>query len=919
MFKKRGNLKYLYREVSSYTMSKILQITNLRNTMKIKNFIIIFLLLFIVTQLNLFAQAPLINPSIQLIFETAFSTPFQSGKPWQNLSEQTVKNEIVNKVTTAYAPYNIPVSLVTGNIIAYIGRTSSNSDLLGKAISGIGSYYNACITTDTGGIAYCEIYSNNFLVSELKGNNATATRIAEAIASTVIHELGHLFNLYHAYTYNSFDPTISGALDAGGYPKESLQLPIGCKTDPNSDKHFMATNISMQKIIEEVKSFSVNSDQALRFVQYAGGTVSQSMVWGVPNGYFYLKNDISINSGKTFIAAGNSVPLDPQLNPPIVPNVLHLNNRKIRVTNPSSGGKIQIFSTGSISPNQINLRHGSNTTGIFLIFNDAFTAATVGETIVVLSGTHTFSSAITIPTGIGLESKSGATMNFNSGLTVNGTLSPTGGTFNFGNGTGLVVNGTTNCQNTLFTGSYNWAGIVLNSSATFISNTIRYAITGLTLTASTYLQGNNIHDCGTGLHISNTSISLPNGNSIQNNNGTNRNGTGVLFSGYSQGLFFPHNKIINNDLNISIQSNAHPDFGVYTGINDQGRNSIYGGYPYDIRSQYTGTISAQCNWWGGYPIYPPYLPYLDVTTLYGSINTDYALTSNPNSSIGIIEENHKTRETSLQKSSIVVVESIEGIKEFDEARALLQDKLKEKEGEKILLNILNKYPDKQSGRLAFIALYYYYNMIKDEGSKKMILLESTNEEQSLSSLAMYFKARDYKERGDYKSAIEELEKVVNKRHSSDIMPYVYYDLGTLYYYNLDDKGKGEKYYRELAEKYPEEAITKTVLSITKLQQQCPEPPTAKEETTVTETKLFANYPNPFNPSTVIKYQLSEASQVSLKVYDVMGREVATLVNSFQNKGSYDINFNANGLSSGIYFYKLNVNGKQHINKMLLMK
>jgi hypothetical protein len=51
----------------------------------------------------------------------------------------------------------------------------------------------------------------------------------------------------------------------------------------------------------------------------------------------------------------------------------------------------------------------------------------------------------------------------------------------------------------------------------------------------------------------------------------------------------------------------------------------------------------------------------------------------------------------------------------------------------------------------------------------------------------------------------------------------------------------------------------------------------------------------------------------------MGREVATLVNGFQNKGSYEVTFNANGLSSGIYFYKLNAGGKQFINKMLLMK
>jgi hypothetical protein len=87
----------------------------------------------------------------------------------------------------------------------------------------------------------------------------------------------------------------------------------------------------------------------------------------------------------------------------------------------------------------------------------------------------------------------------------------------------------------------------------------------------------------------------------------------------------------------------------------------------------------------------------------------------------------------------------------------------------------------------------------------------------------------------------------------------------------------------------------------------------------TEYILSQNYPNPFNPSTVIKYQLPEVAQVSLVVYDIMGREIATLVNGFQNAGSYDVTFNANGLSSGIYFYKLNANGKQLINKMLLMK
>ena len=68
--------------------------------------------------------------------------------------------------------------------------------------------------------------------------------------------------------------------------------------------------------------------------------------------------------------------------------------------------------------------------------------------------------------------------------------------------------------------------------------------------------------------------------------------------------------------------------------------------------------------------------------------------------------------------------------------------------------------------------------------------------------------------------------------------------------------------------------------------------------------LEQNYPNPFNPSTIISWQLSTGNYVTLKVYDVLGREVITLVNRYYITGKYKVNFNANGLSGGVYFYKL---------------
>jgi hypothetical protein len=83
--------------------------------------------------------------------------------------------------------------------------------------------------------------------------------------------------------------------------------------------------------------------------------------------------------------------------------------------------------------------------------------------------------------------------------------------------------------------------------------------------------------------------------------------------------------------------------------------------------------------------------------------------------------------------------------------------------------------------------------------------------------------------------------------------------------------------------------------------------------------LSQNYPNPFNPSTTIEFSLPAQSIVSLKVYDVLGSEVADLVNEVMAAGNHTVNFNGADLSSGVYFYKLN-NGDQVLtNKMMLVK
>jgi hypothetical protein len=88
---------------------------------------------------------------------------------------------------------------------------------------------------------------------------------------------------------------------------------------------------------------------------------------------------------------------------------------------------------------------------------------------------------------------------------------------------------------------------------------------------------------------------------------------------------------------------------------------------------------------------------------------------------------------------------------------------------------------------------------------------------------------------------------------------------------------------------------------------------------VQDFQLDQNYPNPFNPATTINYTINTAGKVNLTVYNVLGKEVATLVNNFQTANDYSVVFDGASLTSGVYFYKLTVGSSVDTKKMILMK
>ncbi|MBK9331774.1 MAG: T9SS type A sorting domain-containing protein [Ignavibacteria bacterium] len=83
--------------------------------------------------------------------------------------------------------------------------------------------------------------------------------------------------------------------------------------------------------------------------------------------------------------------------------------------------------------------------------------------------------------------------------------------------------------------------------------------------------------------------------------------------------------------------------------------------------------------------------------------------------------------------------------------------------------------------------------------------------------------------------------------------------------------------------------------------------------------LYQNYPNPFNPKTTIKFSVSKQGLITLKVFDILGNEVKTLVNDLRNAGEHSVVFDGAGIASGIYFYKLVSGEFAETKRMILLK
>ena len=147
-----------------------------------------------------------------------------------------------------------------------------------------------------------------------------------------------------------------------------------------------------------------------------------------------------------------------------------------------------------------------------------------------------------------------------------------------------------------------------------------------------------------------------------------------------------------------------------------------------------------------------------------------------------------------------------------------------------------------------------------------------------------------------------------------VQSYTDYDYVITSGYTVDLLKYDVRGYYSVENTYADEAYTVAVYGRPGLKQQG-----EKDTLSLITNYSIECYPNPFNPSTTIRYQLPKYGYVTLKVYDIVGNEVKTLVNGYRSSGSYAINFDASSLASGIYFYRIQTNDYFAVKKMILTK
>ncbi len=476
--------------------------------------------------------------------------------------------------------------------------------------------------------------------------------------------------------------------------------------------------------------------------------------------------------------------------------------------------------------------------------------------------------------------------------------------------------------------------------------------TSCTATNNTISNTNTAH----GILIQTGAVVTCSGNVITRTN-TNKQGVGIYFGGGGTGIAtqneisgfdwgigatwgssptsysgqsgLKNNHITNCYTGIEVCNASYPVFGTITPNDQYGSNSIYdntyNAYVYNT-SSYTSSLSGQDDWWGSAPP--------NASKFYvgsgASIYYNGYLFSNPwddnqqgqsfqgGSSVDNIEyktANIQNINNNLNGSSNNLDSLIIGIK--------LKDSHKVKDAKEFFLSYLKKHPDNQA------AYNYLYNCADSSNTPEIITFFNSFPSQAAKEQKLLLSYLNLRQ-GNISLAKDINSGIIKDNPNTPLG--VRAKLNNFYIVLYDDKDiktatsllNDVKTQADLST--PMEIVTaedalsvfSSVISANTVSPLLKQ--NANEEIEKPTTySLSQNFPNPFNPSTIIIYQIPKAGLVTIKVYDILGKEVATIVNEYKGQGYFNVTFDASKIPSGVYIYQLRSNDFVSSKKMVLIK
>ena len=518
---------------------------------------------------------------------------------------------------------------------------------------------------------------------------------------------------------------------------------------------------------------------------------------------------------------------------------------------------------------------------------------------VTINGTVNIYSDLTIPTGVNLVINSGAVLNFASStsLIINGTFSANGGTITRIGSTG------------------SWGSIRLNSGCTAnIQNcNISYATYGVYCysNSNVILSNNTISNCSSaGIYCYGSSPYLTN-NLLQNNN----YGINCIYSSQvklgASGGGYGNNIIKQNSIGVRCD-NSNVQMGTSS---TYGHNSIFSNSYKAVYAVNSSIVPALNNYWG------TSTPPSSLFETYGSSTIDFSspLSSDPNLSMKSPKDN---------RTSLPSIQSVDETGVIDSDLMAALEAMNRGKYEDAIIAFTDKYKkendlDKKRFSLVELAECYRLSGRKDfSGFLNAQARNSLKTTDELYAVTIELENSFLMQEGKYDQAIVNLNILLNNYSKIErVEKNALFNLGYLNYFQLGNKEKGKSFFNDLANKYPEDELASTskILFGNTPGNEYNGGKLIETKSIINGSLEINNYPNPFNPSTNISFTLPQRSNVKLVVYDVLGKEVATLANSVYETGKYDVTFNASNLPSGVYFYSITTAQGTISKKMLLVK